>query len=180
MKTRIVIACFVTLIFASVGYAQKLYIDADSSYDFHTFKTYAWSSGQIAPNPVTGQLLVAAVERELNARGLVKNEATPDIQIAIMAAPDMDLQGVGPTWNHQRYKSWGGYSNPAALVTLSKGAMMIDLLETKNKFSVWRGVAKDIFVQPPTGNVAKDRRNMEELVDKTIKKMFKKYPVKHP
>lgn len=178
MRSRNIIALVVLLLFASVTQAQKMVIDVDKSFDFSKFKTFGWSSGQIAPKPTTSQMLVSAVERELISRGLVKNETDPDIRIAVMAAADMDLQGVGPSWNNERYKSWGGYGNPSALMTVAYGTLLIDLIETKNKFSIWRGVAKNIFVKPPTGDPEKDLRQMQGLVNKTVGKMFKKYPVK--
>ena len=178
MRLRIFIATAALVLCASIAQAQKLVIDADKTANFTAFKTYGWAGGQIAPNPGTGQMLVNAIERELNSRGMMKNDADPDIRIAVMAAAGMDLQGVGPSWNRELYKSWGGYGNPAALMTVNTGTLLIDLVETKNKFSIWRGVAKDIFISPPTGNPTKDAQTMEKLVNKTVTKMFKKYPVK--
>jgi len=122
-------------------------------------------------------MLIEAIESELRSRGMVRNDASPDIRIAVMAAADMDLQGVGPSWNNESYRFWGGYGNPSALMTVTKVTLLIDLIETKKKYSVWRAVAKDIFVKPPTGNQEKDLKQMKGLVDKTITKMFKKYPI---
>ena len=62
-------------------------------------------------------------------------------------------------------------------MNISKGTLLIDLVDTNAKISVWRGVARDIFVQPPSGNLEKDLREMESIVNKTVGKMFKKYPV---
>ncbi|MBK6724907.1 MAG: DUF4136 domain-containing protein [Acidobacteria bacterium] len=120
--------------------------------------------------------LVAAIERELTMRGLVRNDSAPDMRIAVMAATGMDLQGVGPTWNNERYKFWGGYGNPAALMTVTKGNLLIDLVETKGKMSVWRAAVKD-FCPAAIGRSGKDVKQMQELVNKTIAKIFKKYPV---
>lgn len=178
MKVRAVLAIIVLVVVASFAHAQKIVVDVDKSFDFATFKTFGWAEGQIAPKPTTSQSLVNAIEYELTSRGLVRNDTAPDIRIAVMAAAGMDLQGVGPSWNNERYKSWGGYGNPNALMNVIKGTLLIDLLETKNKYSVWRGVVKDVFVEPPTDNPAKDAKKMETLVNKTVSKMFKKYPVK--
>lgn len=180
MRSKIIIAAAILLSVASAVHAQKMVVDVDQTVDFTAFKSYAWDVGQIAPRATTSQMIVSAVERELNSRGLVRNDATPDIRIAVMAAAGMDLQGVGPSWNNERYKSWGGaaYGNPAALMNVSKGTLLIDLIETKNKHSIWRGVARDVFVAPTTGNAEKDAAEMRSLVNKTVEKMFKKYPVK--
>lgn len=178
MKSRTIFAVVAVLILGSIGYGQKMIVDADKSVNFAAFKSFAWAEGNIAPKATTSQLIIAAIEKELTSRGLVKNEAAPDIRIAVMAAADMDLQGIGPTWNNEAYRSWGGYGNPAAMMTVTKGTLLVDILEVNNKTSVWRGVAKDIFVQTPSGNAEKDAKQMEKLVNKTVGDMFKQYPVK--
>ena len=176
--TRMMLIGIAALLMASAVSAQKIKVDVESRFDFKTFKTFAFSEGQIAPNPGTGQMLVAAIERELISRGLSKNQENPDITIAVMAGPEFDLQGVGPTWNNANYTAWsGGYGNPNALSTITTGSVMIDLLETKDKYSVWRGTARDVHVKGSSGNPERDSRHMQEMVDKTIKKMFQKYPI---
>lgn len=177
MKSRIIFAVAVLFVVSSVVHAQKLVVDVDKAVDFSTFKSFGWAAGQIAPKATTSKIIIDAVENELKSRGLVRNDAAPDIRIAVMAAADMDLQGVGPTWNNEVYRSWGGYGNPAALMDVTKGTLLIDLLETDKNFSVFRGVVKDVFVSQPTGNPEKDAKQMKRLVDKTVKKVFKKYPV---
>jgi len=178
MRSRVYIAAALLLIAAITAQAQKIVVDVDKSFDFKTFKTFGWAEGQVAPKPTTARSLIDAIERELRSRGLTRVDTAPDIRIAVMAAADLDLQGVGPTWNNELYRSWGGYGNASALMTVTKGTLLIDLVETKKRFSVWRGVAKDVFVSPPTGNVERDAKQMQSLVDKTVGKMFKKYPVK--
>ncbi|MBC7898435.1 MAG: DUF4136 domain-containing protein [Saprospiraceae bacterium] len=178
MKLRTIVIFVALFAAASAAHAQKLIVDVDKSFDFKAVKTFGWSNGKIAPKESTGQLIIAAIERELTSRGLVRNDAEHDIQIAVMAAAGMDLQGVGPTWNNEVYRSWGGYGNPAALMTITSGDILIDVIETKNKHSIWRGAGKGIFVAPPSGNVEKDLKDMEKTVNKWIGKFFKKYPVK--
>ena len=179
MRTKILIAV-VVLSVASVVHAQKMVVDVDKTVDFNAFKTYAWDVGQVAPRASTGKMIITAIENELNSRGLVRNDEAPDMKIAVMAAAGMDLQGVGPSWNNERYKSWGGgaYGNPAALMNVARGTLLVDLIDTRNKHSVWRGVARDVFVAPSSGNPAKDEAEMTKVVNKTVGKMFKKYPVK--
>lgn len=165
-------------VFVSAGEAQKTVVDVDKSFDFTQFKTFGWSDGQVAPKATTGEMLITAVERELLSRGLVRNDTAPDIRIAVLAAADMALQGVGPTWNNERYRFEGGHGNPAALMTLTKGTLLIDIVETKNKISIWRAIVKDVFVKPLTGNAEKDLKQMQGLVNKIVPDIFKKYPIK--
>jgi len=178
MRSRMMIVVAALFVLTSVAQAQKIAVDVDKTFDFTKFKTFSWSDGQVAPKATTGQMLTTAVENELISRGLVRNDAEPDLRIAVMAAADMSLQGIGPTWNNEMYRYNGGHGNPAALMTLTKGTLLIDLVETKNKISVWRAVVKDVFVKPPTGNAEKDLKQMQGLVNKTVPKIFKQYPVK--
>ena len=178
MKLRTVLVVAALFAAASFASAQKMIVDVDSSVDFRSFKTFGFSKGQIAPKPSTSKLLETAIVRELISRGLVRKDDDPDVTITVLAAAGMDLQGVGPTWNNEHYKSWGGYGNPAALMTVTTGNLLIDIFTTKANNGVFRGVAREIFVATPSGNSAKDEQQMEKTVNKTVGKMFKKYPVK--
>ncbi len=177
MRFRIILTIAVLFVVTSAANAQKMVVDVDKAVDFSTFRSFSWSAGQIAPKATTSQIIIDAVENELKSRGLVRNDAAPDILISVMAAAEMDLQGVGPTWNNEVYRSWGGYGNPAALMDVTKGTLLIDLVETKKNFGVFRAVVKDVFVSAPTGNPERDTKTMRSLVGKTVKKIFKKYPV---
>ena len=157
--------------------AQKITVDHDSSANFSSFKTFGWSKGQVARNPIAAQMIIFGIENELMARGLTRNNDNPDLEIMVMAAVGIDLQGVGPSWNNAQYKSWGGYGNPAALMNVASGTLLIDLVETVNKKSIWRGVAKDTLKNSLTGNSSEDARKAEKQINSIIKKMFKKYPV---
>src|SRR6187402_1498137 len=64
MRSRMFIAAAVIFAALSSTNAQKVTVDVDRTFDFKTFKTYSWAVGQIAPKATTGQMLIAAVERE--------------------------------------------------------------------------------------------------------------------
>ena len=173
---KIVISVAVLLLTTTTIFAQKVQVDVDKTVNFANFKTFAWAEGTVARNPFVAKIIVDAVEAELTARGLTKSSEHPDFKITVMAAVDADLQGVGPTWNNVNYATWGGYRNPAALVTISTGTLMIDLVESKNNYSVLRGVAKDTLNGGRTANAAADAKGVEKLVKKAVSKIFQKYP----
>jgi len=87
----------------------------------------------------------------------------------------MDIQAVGPTWNNANYVTWGGYTNPAALMNVTTGTLLLDL-ETKSGISVFRGVAKETLNRSTSADVAADAKSVEKLIKKAVSKMFKKYP----
>lgn len=176
MKLSSIFAVAFLLLVTSSAFGQKIQVDVDKTINFANFKTYGWAEGTVARNPFVSKLIVEAVERELNSRGLTKNNEHPDFKVTVMAATDVDLQGVGPTWNNVNYATWGGYRNPAAMVTVTTGTLLIDLVETKNSYSVFRGVAKDTLNGGRTANAAADAKGVEKLINKAVNKMFKKYP----
>ncbi len=62
------------------------------------------------------------------------------------------------------------------MVTVTTGTLLIDLVETKNKYSVFRGVAKDTLNGGRTANAEADAKKVEKPIKKAVSKMFKKYP----
>jgi hypothetical protein len=175
MKVPIIFATAVLLLSTTSVFAQKVEVNVDKSFNFASLKTYAWDTGHVARNPFVGQMIIAAVESELAARGLTKSD-TPDLKVSVMAATGADLQAVGPTWNNVNYATWGGYRNPAALMTVTNGTLLIDLIDTKNGASVFRGVAKETLTHSPSADAVKDAKTVEKLVKKAVTKMFNKYP----
>jgi|SRR6476620_11515488 len=175
MKPLFILAVAVLFLSASTTFAQKVKVDVDSSVNFSHYKTFGWDKGPVARNPIITDQIVKAVENQLIARGLTKSD-NPDIKVAVMAAAGMDLQAVGPTWNNVNYAVWGGYRNPAALMNVQTGTLLIDLLDTKNNSSVFRGVAKETLNRSVSADQVADAKSVEKLIQKAVVKMFKKYP----
>lgn len=169
------LAAVILILTTSAVFGQKVTVDVDAAANFSTYKTFGWSAGAVARNPLIGQLIINAVESELTARGLTRNDANPDIKVAVVAAAGMDIQAVGPTWN-VNYGVWGGYTNPAALMNVTTGTLLVDLVDVKTERSVLRGVAKETLTRSASADVAADARSVEKLIKKSVSKMFKKYP----
>jgi hypothetical protein len=176
MKPSIILAAAILLMSTSVVCAQKVTVDVDTTVNFSTFKTFGFAGGMVARNPIISQTIVAAVESELTARGLTRKDDNPDITVAVAAAAGMDIQAVGPTWNNTNYTTWGGYNNPAALMNITTGTLLLDLVDRKKDMSVFRGVAKETLNRSTSADVAADAKSVEKLIKKAVNKMFKKYP----
>ena len=175
MKPLIILAAAVLFLSTSAVFGQKVKVDVDTTVNFSTYKTFGWAKGFVAKNPIVSQLIVAAVESELTARGLTKSDDNPDIKVAVVAAAGMDIQAVGATWNNANYAAWGGYTNPAALMNVTTGTMLIDLVD-KRDISVFRGVAKQTLNRSVSADMAADAKSVEKTIKKAVTKMFKKYP----
>src|SRR3954466_4795222 len=111
MKSSIILAAAVLLLSMPAVFGQNVKVDVDTTANFSTFKTFGWDKGMVARNAIIGQLIVAATESELAARGLTRSDDHPDITFAVVAAAGIDIQAVGPTWNNTNYSTWGGYTN---------------------------------------------------------------------
>ena len=177
MKRSIVLAVAV-LFLTTTAFGQDVKVDVDKTVNFSTFKTFGWAKGPVARNPIIGQMIIAAVESELTARGLTKSEDNPDIKVAVLAAAGADIQAVGPTWNNANYRTWGGYANPAALMNITTGTLLVDLVDSRNDISVLRGVAKDTLTRAVSADMNADAKSVEKVVKNAVSKMFKKYPIK--
>ena len=108
-----------------------------------------------------------------------RSDDHPDITVAVVAAAGIDIQAVGPTWNNTNYSTWGGYTNPSALMNVTTGTLLVDLIDNKRGRSVLRGVAKETLNRSASADVAADARSVEKLIKKSVSKMFKKYPAQH-
>jgi len=176
MKSSIILAMAILFLSTPAVFAQKVNVDVDSTANFSSFKTFGWDKGMVARNPIISQLIVTAVESELTARGLTKSADNPDLKVAVVAAAGMDIQAVGPTWNNAAYSVWGGYTNPAALMNVTHGTLLVDLVDTKKDMSVFRGVAKQTLNRSASADAAADARSVEKPIKKAVSKMFAKYP----
>ena len=156
--------------------AQNVKVDVDSTANFPSFKTFGWDKGMVARNPLISALIVNAVESELTRKGLTKAD-NPDLRVAVAAAAGADIQAVGPTWNNAQYQVWGGYTNPAALMNVVTGTLLVDLVDTKKDISVFRGVAKHTLNRSSSGNEVADAKSVEKPIKKAVSKMFEKYPI---
>jgi len=177
MKRSIMIAAAILLLSTTTALAQKVEVDVDATADFATYKTFGWDKGMVARNPIISSLIVTAVESELTRRGLTKSDS-PDLKVAVAAAAGADIQAVGPTWNNAKYQVWGGYTNPAALMNVVTGTLLLDLVDTKKDMSVFRGVAKQTLNRSASANDAADAKSVEKPIKKAVSKMFEKYPIK--
>ena len=168
MKNTIVLAVAVMVATAAL-YAQKVNVDSDPAAPFATYKSYAWTQGTPAPNPLNDQRLRAGVEARLSARGLAMNSAAPDLIVAthVTTSERRELIASGFGWG-----PWYGGGGTATVETYTEGTLVVDLYDAHTKKMVWRGVATATASDKPTKNA--------EKIDKALNKMFEKLPIGTP
>jgi hypothetical protein len=153
--------------------AQYVSVDFDKQCDFTAYKTYAWTTGTPAKNPVLAQRITEGVDSKLTAKGLRKVEpgSNPDLIVLYHAAAGADTQinttnsdgyNWGRTWN-------GGADTPTTGAgTYPAVELTIDIGDAKTKKLLWLGSGVDTRSSklPLT----------EKSIDKILEKMFKKFP----
>lgn len=162
----------------SVAKAQKTSAGYDKGVDFSNYKTFSFEAKSGARNPYVNKMIIAAVERELIARGLTKVDTDPDLSVTYLAASGFDLQVASvPFYNvvNPAYSGMVGGS-AATMWDVTTGTLLIDLFETKTNRIIFRGTAKDVLQRAPSADAAADAKIVEKQINKGITKIFKKYP----
>lgn len=157
--TRVACVLGALLCTAALG-AQKLEVEShvDPDADFKAIRTYAW----LPPPPIVGNApaelsnptlsdealrphIVAAIDRQLAARGLIKAEGdAADVHVAYFAAL---TTGQTRTYLGEYYGYVTGWGSPIApglapstsMTIHEKGTVIIDIVDRASKTAIWRG-----------------------------------------
>lgn len=166
-------AAAVALTFATtLTAAQSVTFDFDKTTDFSSLRTYAWVPGTNLPDALNHRRIVAAVDAQLAAKGLVKAAAAlaPDVLVAYHASFDRDLQVTGFS------SGWGGYRFPGSRSGIARteeiltGTLIVDLVKASTRTIIWRGMAtKDVDV-----DASPEKRDRN--INRAAEKIFKHYP----
>jgi uncharacterized protein DUF4136 len=177
---------------AGVG-AQKVEIKTykDEKADFSAIKTYAWLPPapivqNVAPelsNPTLSQEalgppIMAAVDRELAARGLKQTDRdTADVHVTYFAAL---TTGFSQTYLGEYYGYVTGWGSPIApglapstsTTIYEKGTVLVDIVQRAAKRAIWRGTA--------VTRINQDRTLKERVVriNDAAERMFERFPIR--
>jgi len=188
---RIPVLLVAAVLVAVTAAAQKIKIEThrDEQANFGALKTYSWlppppSPKLVAPDAkgdptltqeVIGPHIVAAVDRELAARGLKKIETgEPDIKVVYYALLTMNMNSAQMGDYYQYTTGWGtlvGTYATTSTETYERGSIVVDVVSPAANKAIWRGSA-----------AAKINRenNLEKRVarvNEVVAKMFEKFPV---
>ena len=181
-------------VFVGVAFAQKVEIKTNQApnTDFKVFKTYAWLPAvpvvkDVAPDAATNPTLseealmpalVAAVDRELAARGIAKAPFdSADLHVAYFAALSI---GFNQSYLGEHYGYITGWASPIPIGlapttnvnVYEKGTVLVDIVDRAANKAVWRGTALTRIAQEHSVEKRIER------INEAAKKMFEKYPVK--
>lgn len=175
---KLSIGVVVVLLSAVCASAQKVSVGADPGVDLTKYKTYAWTQGTISANPIVSAMVVSSVDEQLAAKGIQKVETDPDLTVVVFGSTESDMHVSNPSWSPSLNSIATGVAVGSQSWLVTKGTLVVDLLDAKTKNSVWRGQATQTLDRGPTGDKAKDAKNVEKPIKNAVKKMFKQFP--HP
>ena len=163
----------------TVAHGQKTSAGYDENANFSSYKTYTFDKPG-ARNPFVNTMIVAAVERELNARGLTKVDSNADLRVVYLAATGPNLQVASVPFYHVINPAYSGMigGSSTAMWDVTNGTLVIDLVDIKAERTVFRGSATDVLQRAPSADLAGDAKLVSKPINKGIAKIFKKYPVK--
>jgi uncharacterized protein DUF4136 len=158
--------------------AQKVKVSANPREDLTRCKTYAWSTGMVFSNGLIKLLVIDAVDLEMARKGLKKvpDGAEADIVVVAWTSLDSNLYVDHPSWEPMLNTIDKGIPAGTYASSLSKGSLVIDMLDAKTKNGMWRGTASSILEHGPTIDPAHNAKTAEKPIKKAVHKMFKKFP----
>jgi len=162
MKKFVLAVCLTALIIPSAALAQKVTVlKQDKSADVTKLKTYEWTPGQKALDPAWDKAIIAAVEKELAAKGL-KPGKPGDVLVAYHAVQreDLDLSKFDP-------KAAASGAQTAQVVKM--GTLAVELRNPTTREVIWRVASEGAIKE----SAAADR---DALVAKMVAALFEKYP----
>jgi len=171
---RILVLLVLGLLFSPAAVAQKINVDWDRHADFSEYHTYAW---QPSPHPAKGfwnDRIINAVNQQLQAKGLTKVEANPDMWVAYSNSIHDQKEVVGTGYNMGPYWGWGWWGGPSTTYyntyVTKIGTLVVELSAAKEHELLWRGSATDTIKDNSEKNI--------KILDKAVTKLFKEYPPK--
>lgn len=170
---------------------MEINTDFDPRANFANLKTYDWldeprkptGDPRIDDNPILEGRIHTAVDRELDAKGFVRQSSgRPDFLVAYHVSLDKqrsvqhlnDYYGYGPGWgyNYAPARRPGYYANPSStyVYEYEEGTLILDIVEPEGRQLIWRGAARDEvrFSNTPAKEGAQ--------INEAVKRLLKRFP----
>ncbi|HKO61233.1 MAG TPA: DUF4136 domain-containing protein [Pyrinomonadaceae bacterium] len=172
MKKIIVTTLVLVVAITLAVNAQKVQVNQNKNVDLSTYKTYKWVGGVPARNPLVNEQIITTIERTLAAKGLTKVDSDADLHVLFWAASEMDL--------HVSHKDWGQAPWTTGMKIsqswpVTRGTLQVNILEGKSRTIVWEGTATDTLNHSASGDMFRDAKNVQKMVNRSLEKMFKKF-----
>jgi hypothetical protein len=149
--------------------AQDVNYDYDQRANFSGYQTYAWAGGTNLADDLNHARIVAAVDRQLEAKGLTQVDSTKNPNLLVVYRvglhQDLEINGYDNRWT----APYGGPSW-ARVERVPVGTLAIGIVDAKTRSLVWRGSASGDL------DLNQSPEKWEKKLNKAVEKMFKHYP----
>ena len=160
-----------TLVLATVSFAQRVKTDYDHNANFGQYKTYSWEKVQ-TKDPLVVDRIKSAVNSALAEKGLTQVPSGGDVEVFAIETTqnqqtlDTFYNGFG---GGRRWGGFGGFGDATTTVeTYKVGTLVIDLFDAKTEKLIWRSSSSDTL----SDNADKNTKNL----GKGVNKMFQHFP----
>jgi hypothetical protein len=169
---RAILALLIGLPTAGCGSGMKVATDFDPGANFSRLETYAWIAAGGAEagarrmiRPESERRVIAAVDRELEARGYRAVAGDPDFKIGFfaVAADEIDEQVVY-TDRHLGY-----VSSETQVSVFQKGTLVLFITDPGEEKVLWQSTASETFQDP-------SQETINKRIDEAVGKMLSKFP----
>lgn len=173
--TSIIVLMLIACLFTACSSSIKVTTDYDKGTDFSTYKTFMFVKevADIPMNDLNKNRLLTTIEKELNAKGLVKSDE-PDIIVDIQLSTRQEQSATTHSsyyggYGRRGYGRGGGFGTSyTSIDTYVVGTVIINLVDNKENTLVWQGVGE--------GTIDFDAKNREAMMEKNIAKILYGYP----
>jgi hypothetical protein len=158
--------------------------DYDANTDFARFSTFAFMDREERGvtrtyDTIGDRRVIAAVTRELEARGYRRVESDPDLLVNFaMSTEDVqEVRSVPSTvmpppwygWRTGYYYPWPAYTYETWVDTYQRGTLFIDLVDPERRQLVWEGSAVGRITEAARGDPG-------AALDSAVSEIFARYP----
>lgn len=168
------------------GCSTNVIVDYDKSVNFAAIRSYTLlpksarsTEDTRLDSPLVDKRIITAIERNLQAKGISKQQASADIQVKYRVDVKQEIvsddSGVSMMFGigGNRSALGLGYSVPSADVkSHDLGVLTIDFISSKSEQLVWRGTSSRRLYDAGTPE------DSEKLINSIVKEILDTYPPK--
>lgn len=175
----------VSALLVACSSGPRITVNSDPATDWNQYQTFGFfnplTTDRGDVRSLTSTQLIASTTREMEARGLTRVTANPDLLINFILSTRETLQSrpstsASASWGRGRYGTWGGYSfgmSTNEIVQRTEGSLAIDVVDRAENQLVWEAVA-----QKTVSN--RTRENQQQVMDDAVARMFTQFPIVAP
>jgi hypothetical protein len=169
--SKIAASVGLTLVLATVSFAQHVKTDYDHNADFGRYKTYSWEKIQ-TKDPLLVDRIKDAVNSALAAKGWTLVPSGGDVEVFAIETTQ-NQQTLDTFYNGfaggRRWGFGGGFGDATTTVeTYRVGTLVVDLFDSTTEKLIWRSSSSDTL----SDKADKNTKNL----DKGVNKMFQHFP----